>query len=422
MATYFIGVDFGTIHTKACVRENSEEEAAPVIVNENASGAERYLWPSADAEWSEDSPKVILCREHDIAPERENRALNAAAAAVTHCIRRALLQIFDSKCEIIVQLGLPTREGITDELAQMRYELILNYAFDRINDSRLRQGKPLLDERLAALALLHRARFEFNNEPLMVIDGGGWTTHASLLRWVSWPEAGVSLHGSETVMHGVQDVVRQIARSLRLNERQGERVLHDVIAYAYRSCKEVEGLNLQLASSAAQSAEIAASCRREWGLDDREAIRRVQHVLDELKSYVGHRRLKEAWETAWRGGWEASPGQRYYQRYRLFLLGGASRIGRTQASGPHDPIARRMQEFQKSRTVPFTEIVYPELNPQMWTVFKPRPEPEAIPYLFVAGGYTIPLPDWPEQIRREVIPHAKPPERPHYHNPESEPG
>lgn len=232
----------------------------------------------------------------------------------------------------------------------------------------------------------------------------------------------MSIHGSETVMHGVQDVVRQIARSLRLADWEAERALHDTVVAAYRSLRDSIGMDLRAAMVNDAMVEISSNCARAWNMDIKDATRRIKYVLDEFVSYVEHRRLEEVWETAWRGGWSASRGEKHYSRYRLFLLGGASRIGRTSGVGCNDPIARRLGELQRRRTVPFTNVVYPEINPEIWTLFSPQPEPEAVPYLFVAGGYTWPLSDWPEQIRREAIGMQALTERPHYDYPESEPG
>lgn len=421
MTTYFVGVDFGTIHTKACVRADPDVQTTPVVVNDGAVGAARYLWPSSGANWTDQvSPKVLLCGAHDIHPTRENQALQVAAQAVSHCVSRALDHIGGSDGEVIVQLGLPTQAGITDERAEMRYELIAEQAIALVGDRRLRRGTRLLDERLAALALLNRARFEFGNGALMVIDGGGWTTHASFLRWVQEPESRVSLHGSDTVMHGVQDVVRDIARSLRCDEADAERLLDGVAVAAYASCRDKEALDL--AASVQTLGDIGAMYARAAGVSTDDAERTVGFVLDELRGYVEHRRLQEVWDFAWRGGWEASPGSKHYSRYVLLLLGGASRIGRRPGIRLIDPIARRLNQFQQDRTIPFTGIVYPEMNRQFWTVFNPLPDAEAVPYLFVAGGYTLPLPDWPEQLQREAIALERPREKAHYEMPESEPG
>jgi hypothetical protein len=423
MGTYFIGIDYGTVHTKVCVREDVAPFPSAVIVSPKSSGPERFLIPSMGPNWTDrDAPKILLCSKGDNDPRQDARAMNQAVDVLSRAIKSAVAQI-DAQAPsrghtFIVQVGFPSAEGIDTELAKHRYLLAVDQAIDeRVKDARVRAEREPLDERAATLALLDKARYQFEDEPLLVIDAGGWTTHASFLRWVKDPPA-FSIHGYETVLHGVQEVVRTIRYSLNCPEHDAERALDAVLHAVYMTTNTAE---INLVEAQQKTSAVSAALARTRNITSKEAEQLMRFTLPDFHNYVEHARVDAVFLNAWAGGWTATPGTKHYERYRLVLLGGACRIGRAHGRKTIDPLAAKFKRLQELRRIPFTDIVYPELNRQFWA-FEPQPDESAVPYLFVAGGYTWPLHDWPASIQRTVLEPLRPRERRPWEDPESEPG
>lgn len=402
MGSFFIGIDFGTVHTKVCVREDVADRPAAVCVNPHGTGTAAYLLRSAPAGWSDRlAPKVVLCGQTEIDCGLEHRAITAATRAVAIGVRAAIAQVERDQPgphSFILQLGLPTEHGVMVEGARYRYFLAADAALTEVGDSRVKFCNELLDERLATLALLDKAKLQLGNEPVLVVDAGGWTTHVSLLRWVANP-ARVSIHGDSTATHGVQPVVRKIGEALRVDDDAAADVLDHVVGALYGNALHDE---VTLANALQLAPGANAAYARLHGRSSTEADREFGAVIDALGAFVAHPRLHAAWHQAWAGGWEASPGGAHYRPYRLLLAGGAARIGRTVRTLKTGPLAAQLRRWQAETSIPFTGTVYPELDPRFWT-FDPAPPPEVIPYLFAAGGYTHPWVDWPTQMKRTVL-------------------
>lgn len=402
MGTFFIGVDFGTVHTKVCVREDVSDRPRAVVLNADAIGGNQFLFSSVPPEWRDPAPpKVILCGRDGLDSALEHRALVAAIRAVAHGVRAAIALVDRTEVgrhEFILQLGLPTEDGVMVDAARHRYFLLAEAALREIGDKRARFSRQLLDERLATLALLDKAKLQLGTEPILVVDGGGWTTHVSFLRWVS-NLAGVSIHGDSTAKHGIHGVVRRIATSIAVDEGDAARALHDVMQSVYANARH-ERVPLPVPQGDVPAVE--AGYARLSGRTPAEAQRIVGESLRALGVFVGHHRLRDAWQAAWVGGWSASPGSRHYATYRLLLAGGAARIGRNATTRKDGPMATQLWQWQGNSGTPFTGTIYPELDRRFWS-FDPVPPSEAVPYLFVAGGYTHPHIDWPRQLKRTVL-------------------
>lgn len=401
MGTWFIGIDYGTVHTKVCVRGQEDVWPSPVEHDPDGEGIGRFLIPSARPGWAaKEPPKILLCGRDQLDPQNECAAMHEAVEAVALAVRAAIRHVVavdGPGCKFILQLGLPTEDGVMVDAARQRYLLVVEAALGRIGDARVKPSATLLDERLASLALLDRAKMELSSEALLVIDGGGWTTHLSSLRWsLATGEASVTIEGDHTATIGVHAVVRELAGRMRLRDGDAAAVMDGVMRAVYARARDGR-IVLD------DGADIVARYARAGNLDTELARTRVSAVTSALGRFTGAPGLKEGWSAVWKSTYSRARSSAHFKKYRLILAGGAARIGRDVSTMATDPLAQQLTAWQAATTIPFTDIIYPELDQRFWT-FEPAPPEEVIPYLFVAGGYTIPYLDWPAALkRREVL-------------------
>ncbi len=432
MSTFIVGIDFGTAWTKAAVRELAGPSAKPepVVLNENATGAAKYLLSSQSRDWdSKDPPKVKLLEDSSLAMNVETAALQEAVQATVAALRAAVRHVETTRGgshDFLLQMGYPAAHDVPLEVVQARYELIAEEACRLVSTAHsVAHSKADLDERTAALVYLARANFELHSEPIFIFDGGGFTTHASIVRWrstLAGYEPGTLLLGAQTVKHGVIGIVSQISAMLDTissapkTSSYAVSVMDEVMAGFLRAA-EASPLTIDHPREELVPHVLAQTVWKRLQINDLDRPKCVRSVLAAFGEYSRSPLLEEAWEKAWNPSWEHDGRDaKYWNRYRLLMMGGACRIGRSSSSTGRDAIAARLERYQaRGRQPTFTEVIYPEVDSRFW----PEPNPaqelrDAMPYLFVACGNSIPFTDWPETLTRSPL---SPPEKKEYEPP-----
>lgn len=436
---YYIGVDFGTANTKVCVREDIAQLPSAVPVDLNANSTARYLLPSTDSSWTDrDPPKVILLQQRTTI-NRDHEAMTKAIDVVTRAARSAVefvrTQTGTSAHEFVLNLGYPSVFEADPGDVVDRYDLIANAVADSLQESLRSTGASVqlgtfkLDERSAALVHLSKSRYELRTEPMLLVDGGGYTLHMTVVRWRDerdgFGEIGFSVHGAKTVLHGVNQVISSVLNALEAvrpgtSPSDAAEVVEAVLKIAYSEAKFSQGITPDVLSAATLRGEqfVGDVIRRASSSGiaclQRGAPLLVESVLGKFASFVTDPLVAHAWEQVWKSAWLLSPRMMFWRRFPLLMMGGACRAGRSMESGHRDPLSTTLVELQKRRRVAdFTGVIYPELDERFW--LDPQPSPElksSMPFLFVAAGYTHPEPDWPTWIKAEPVPPPPPPSPP----------
>ena len=420
MGTFVVGVDFGTANTKAAVRDTGSAAAKPepIVLVEAAQGAARYLLPSQSKEWdSKDPPKVKLLEDSSLAMSVENAAVHEAVAATVTALRASAQHIQKTRGgsnKFLLQMGYPAAHDVAIEDVRARYDLIADEACRVVSDKYdVQRSKSDIDERTAALAYLATANFELQNEPLFILDGGGFTTHTSIIRWrgrLAGYEEGTLLLGAQTVKHGAVEIVSKVSAALG-----AIRGLPNTSTYAVSIIDAVMAGFLRAADAGHRSIDEAletlspeVSRQTAWrGLNVRQGdqLYCVNAVLAAFGDYSRSPILWKAWSDAWGPAWEHDCRDNLWARYRLLMMGGACRIGRQSGTQVRDSIAARIDAYQTRTRLRFTDVIYPETDPRFWPEAKPTQDlKDAMPYLFVACGYSIPFLDWPVELQRSPLP------------------
>jgi hypothetical protein len=274
--------------------------------------------------------------------------------------------------------------------------------------------------------LIHLAnsRYELSSQPMFLVDGGGYTLHMTIVRWreahVGQPERGLSVHGGCTALHGMSHVVGSVLNALAAVRRAATtadaiEVVEDVMGHMYAELAFGNAApgrvpmvptlrHTEFAKAVVHRARGAGTLVRQ----NPELL--VESVLTEIATFVSHPLVKHAWRTAWGPAWKHSMSKRFWEKYPLVMTGGACRIGRTKANGGVDPLAHSLREMQAAvKTADFTDVVYPELDARFWLEERASEAlQDAMPYLFVAAGYTYPGLDWPRYVKVETVPPQAP--------------
>ena len=174
-------------------------------------------------------------------------------------------------------MGYPQDGEVARSDSPARYELALEAADAIVGDRAVRYNKRPMNERIAPLVSLVKSNFQFQNEALLIVnDGGGWTTHATIVTWVKDGGDGTgrySQHGAGTVAHGVHPAVTQITKTLsaraQLRTLDANAALHSVMASVYREA--IRNPNLCPAHGVAGALALSRRNR---------AIRRARSELD----------------------------------------------------------------------------------------------------------------------------------------------
>jgi hypothetical protein len=453
MTTYFIGIDFGTAHTKACVRSAEELQPIPVVVNPTATGVDRFLLPSAPPNWAfAHAPKVILASAAEEGNlDSENRAIEQGARVVAQAIKAAARQtdqLFpaDQAKEFMVSVGIPWDvRDVGDESASIhpeaasRYDLMLERALSLVGDSRVKptdDAEPenrFPNERLAPLVVLYQARARFTNEGILLVDSGGWTTHMTIVRWSTVTGSDrYSQHGQSSTPHGMGEAVQSLRKTIRDDLRltiSPVEVIQTVMRILYRRAggTQLDPRTWPLADR--DMKELAAALAQEIRRKE-DCLDLAKETVDDLERYFCHHRIGRAHSAVWQKAWGLSPRSMWWRDYRLFLLGGASRMGRVRGERALDPLARVLSDIQQNGEtktnaslrdgrVAFSAVVYPETDPRFLDTFDVRSVErigprdgleEALPYLFVSAGYTWPRADWMPAIAVEGAADPTPPQ------------
>lgn len=216
MSVFIVGVDLGTANTKAAVREPGPHAPEPVVLDETATGRAKYLLLSQGNDWVGPPPKVILLEDAKLPANREAGAIVEAIRVTSCALRAAVAHVERTRGgdhEFILQMGYPAAHEVGYEVVRERYELIATESCNAVQartSARIRVGEFALDERTAALVHLDRMNFEFANEPIFIVDAGGYTTHMFIIRWrtaFANYETGMLPLGGQTVRHGVVRIV-----------------------------------------------------------------------------------------------------------------------------------------------------------------------------------------------------------------------
>jgi hypothetical protein len=416
MSSFIVGIDFGTANTKATVREPGPFAPEPVVLNEQATGRAKYLLLSQGSDWVGPPPKVTLLEDAKLPANREAGAIVEAIRVTTCALRAAVTHVQRTRGgdhEFILQMGYPSAYEVGYEVVRERYELTATESCRAVQGKGgmvVRVGEFTLDERTAALVYLDTVNFEFENEPIFIVDAGGYTTHTSIIRWRSafgGYDTGMLPLGGQTVRHGVVRVVDTVQSLLhaivgnRATTGTAVRVIDAVMSGFLSSAQPLVRGNNELIREAVQ--------RTVWtnlGVRPEDRSDCCDAVLTAFDVFCADPVLRRAWKDTWGPAYVHDHGAQYWSTYRLLMMGGACRVGRYTGSATTDPIAQRLAAYQAATKVAsFSGVIYPEVDSRFW----PNPDAptelrEAIPYLFVACGYSIPHVDWPERLMPAPIP------------------
>lgn len=429
MGRYYIGVDLGTSNTKVCVREEFAQVATAVAVRDSPEDASGYLLQSAAPTWTDrDPPKVILLSQR-AAVQRDHAAMTAATDVVLRATQAAIEFVTGSTGtnahDFVLNMGYPSVFEADKGDVEHRYSLIASDVVAQIArqleaSATIRVGSYSMDERSAALVHLSKSRYELRTSPMFVVDGGGYTLHMTIVRWRAagdWGgEEGYSVHGASTRLHGTSRVVSSVLNAVESVRRgatpaDAATVIEATLRLAYEHAEfsgavPVSTLSARtfredaLVSGVISRARASSLVCLHSGTD-----LLVNTVLSEFSQFVLAPLVKDAWLAAWKTGWSISPQRRFWETYPLMMMGGACRVGRKMSHRPKDPLSSAIRDFPPQTAPAFTEVLYPELDERFWLDGARRPALQAaMPFLFVAAGYTHPIEDWPHGILPEAVP------------------
>lgn len=424
MSSYFIGVDFGTANTKVCVREDVAKMATPVEVSPTATDASRYLLRSYGDDWRDREPPKVVLLGPRVAAELDQRAQKVATSAIVAAARAAISQVERTTGTrahaFTLNIGYPSTPDAEPGIVATRYKTILRAAVRSLAKEggprgfQVEDGESSMNERVAALQHLSVSNFQLSNTPLFIVDAGGYTTHTTIARWRAagpgFSQSGLSVHGAATVIHGMSFVVDAVRRAMSAVVGVAKntdailvvdtvmRSVYDTVQYSRRAAHFSHPSTWRTPAFVADVKKRASAMTLPGSAASRNYI--VGSALAELERFFDNAMLGQAWQQSWTRAWQLSRFTRFWTTYPLLMTGGACRVGRHSTVASWDPLAVVLQEHQsKVRVTQYSHVVYPELDSRFWPVQQPpNALKAAMPYLFVACGYTHPLPDWPEDV------------------------